>query len=407
MPAATPEPVNLDAMVRRMQGAFRAGDNAVAQVLCQQVLERAPQTYAALMLRGVLLAKSGDSAGALTWFDQAAAADPVQPGVHNNRGNALMTLAQYAEAAQAYEQAIKLGGEAAHAHTQRAMALLRTARPDAALDGFERALELDASHLPAHFERIDLLIEIGRHGDAIKALHAALAAGGDDTLIDFALAALGAAGHAPPRTAAPVAYVRELFDRYAPTFEQHLLGRLEYHVPALMAEAVATLAAAEPGKTYDIIDLGCGTGLCAEPLAPFKRSLVGVDLSPRMLQQAHARQIYDALHEAEMVAFLASCPLDFDLAIACDVLNYFGDLVAPLAAVHGALRPGGRFVFTVEASDGDGDSVTLHATRRFTHTHSHVLRAARGYTLLRAQPCTLRLEHGVPVAGRLFVIQRD
>lgn len=45
----------------------------------------------------------------------------------------------------------------------------------------------------------------------------------------------------------------------------------------------------------DILDAGCGTGLCADVLRPYAKSLVGVDLSPQMLALAAKQQIYDQL----------------------------------------------------------------------------------------------------------------
>ena len=43
-----------------------------------------------------------------------------------------------------------------------------------------------------------------------------------------------------------------------------------------------------PAKALDILDAGCGTGLCGPLLAPYARRLVGVDLSDGMLK--HARE---------------------------------------------------------------------------------------------------------------------
>ena len=35
----------------------------------------------------------------------------------------------------------------------------------------------------------------------------------------------------------------------------------------------------------DVLDLGCGTGLCGPLLRPYARALAGVDLSPQMLER--------------------------------------------------------------------------------------------------------------------------
>ncbi|NEU35571.1 methyltransferase, partial [bacterium LRH843] len=73
-------------------------------------------------------------------------------------------------------------------------------------------------------------------------------------------------------------------------------------------------------------DAGCGTGLCGPLLAPYCQRLDGVDLSPKMLEKAKSKQLYDRLSKAELTAFLNNAPDMYDVIIAADVLCYFGDL---------------------------------------------------------------------------------
>lgn len=44
-----------------------------------------------------------------------------------------------------------------------------------------------------------------------------------------------------------------------------------------------------------ILDLGCGTGLDAQLYRPFAKKLTGVDISPKMVEKAEEKNIYDAL----------------------------------------------------------------------------------------------------------------
>src|SRR5712691_3224590 len=64
---------------------------------------------------------------------------------------------------------------------------------------------------------------------------------------------------------------------YAATFETHLAA-LDYRAPQLVASAMRRRLG-EPCASLDVLDAGCGTGLCAEGLRPFARRFVGVDLS--------------------------------------------------------------------------------------------------------------------------------
>src|SRR3984893_2709850 len=84
----------------------------------------------------------------------------------------------------------------------------------------------------------------------------------------------------------PPAYVRALFDQYAPKFESALVGDLGYRGPALLFKAVLAARAAirKPAFFKRAIDLGCGTGLAAHAFAAQTDAFIGIDLSPRMVE---------------------------------------------------------------------------------------------------------------------------
>jgi predicted TPR repeat methyltransferase len=140
--------------------------------------------------------------------------------------------------------------------------------------------------------------------------------------------------------------------RLADSFDQ-ILENLQYRAPALVAEAAADVAGAPEGR-LDILDAGCGTGLCGEHVKPFARRLVGVDLSLEMLKRAGVRKLYDDLILGELTAFVGAAPAAWDLVVSADTLVYFGDLAPVMAAALRGLRPGGHLVLPVErASDAE------------------------------------------------------
>lgn len=102
----------------------------------------------------------------------------------------------------------------------------------------------------------------------------------------------------------------------------------------------------------DAIDLGCGAGYFSRRLAECGARVVGVDLSPRLLAHARAREEREPLgiewREADAADAAAMFPpASFDLATSCVSLL---DMPAPAAVVGAAsalLRPGGRFVATI------------------------------------------------------------
>jgi predicted TPR repeat methyltransferase len=81
------------------------------------------------------------------------------------------------------------------------------------------------------------------------------------------------------------AFVETPFDSFASSFEAKL-ETLPYRAPALVA-AMLKDSGLELSHRLDVLDAGCGTGLCGAVVAPFARRLVGVDMSQGML--AHAK----------------------------------------------------------------------------------------------------------------------
>ncbi len=367
---------------------------------CLRFLAEAPAHAGVLQLLGVLQARRGEFDAAVELLDRALAADPGLASACNNRGHALLELHQPAQALASYDRALALGLESADALNNRGIALQTLMRPDEALASYARAVALDAGFAAAHRNRGELLLEIGEREAGIAALRRARELGADAAEIGYTLASLGAEA---PADAAPAAFVRELFDDYAQRFDRHLVERLDYRVPQLVGAAVAGFAL-PAGAT--IVDLGCGTGLCAPLLRPLAARLVGVDLSSAMLERAHRLELYDDLVCDELVAYLQERPAVCEVAVAADVLIYFGELAEPFAAVYRSLRPGGWFVFSLEA--GDVAPYELRATRRYAHERGWVLEAAaaQGFEVLRCDDAVLRTESRRDVAGLLIVLRK-
>ncbi|MFN3076830.1 MAG: methyltransferase [Alphaproteobacteria bacterium] len=147
-------------------------------------------------------------------------------------------------------------------------------------------------------------------------------------------------------TELPDGYIRCLFDQYADRFDEALRVRLRYRGPEVVFQAVLRVIG-EEREPWDILDLGCGTGLAGVLFRPLARFLAGVDLSPRMVAKAIERGSHDRAEVGEAVAVLLATPQSWDLILAVDVLVYMGELEPLFRAVGGALRPGGLFAATV------------------------------------------------------------
>jgi 2-polyprenyl-6-hydroxyphenyl methylase/3-demethylubiquinone-9 3-methyltransferase len=97
-----------------------------------------------------------------------------------------------------------------------------------------------------------------------------------------------------------------------------------------------------------VVDLGCGGGLLAVPLAEAGARVVGVDLARRALQEARRRQagaFLPLVADLTCVPVAAACA---DLVLLADVLEHVAHPAAAVGEAARLLRPGGLlFVNTI------------------------------------------------------------
>jgi predicted TPR repeat methyltransferase len=95
------------------------------------------------------------------------------------------------------------------------------------------------------------------------------------------------------------------------------------------------------------------------------------------------------------------------LVISADVFVYVGDLQEVFAACHAALKPGGLFVFSVEAGD-DSESFVLRKSGRYAHASGYIrsLSAATGFQEVERRAATLRKEENQDMQGYLYLLRR-
>jgi predicted TPR repeat methyltransferase/predicted negative regulator of RcsB-dependent stress response len=208
----------------------------------------------------------------------------------------------------------------------------------------------------------------------------------------------------------PDAYVREIFDQFAPTFDQSLVEGLQYQTPLHIFQLINPLLTAQcrSSTPLDIVDLGCGTGLMGAYVSKYAKSLVGVDISPKMLEKAEQRG-YSKLVAVEIGTYLQSQPdCSVDVVLAVDVFVYFGQLAPTFAEVSRVLRDDGVFAFSVESllpSEANaGLAYQLKATGRYQHCQKYILETASkfGLKLDMQKSANIRTEAGKPVLGELF-----
>ncbi len=378
------------------------GRLAEAEQHYRRMLRTAPTHFDSLHLLGALCGQTDRFDEALELLNRALAQRTDSAPALNNLGNTLGSLGRHEESVQAFERALAVRPKDAKALRNRGTSLRALERPEEALASFDAALALQPGYSEALIGRAECLLTLHRRGQAIAAFQQALALGKDVDQIQYALAALGV-GSAP--STAPAGYVEALFDMYAHNFDEHLVKTLGYRTPALL---VAELQRSEPPKGGgDVIDLGCGTGLCGPLLRPLAARLTGVDLSGLMLAKARELCLYDELVQGDIVQALDGQPQRFDIAVAADVFVYIGTLDAVFAATAAALRPGGLFAFSVEACEDEVD-FRLGAKRRYAHSLPYLQRLAarHGFTMASSTRSAIRKESDEAVDGLLVVMRR-
>jgi predicted TPR repeat methyltransferase len=276
----------------------------------------------------------------------------------------------------------------------------------AAADLARQALELVPAFAPAWFLLGEACHRAGETAGAAAAFEEVLRLDPADR--QGAAARLALMGLRPLPDAMSATYVATLFDRYAPLFESHLLGVLHYRGPQMILAALKRAATARGREMrFDrVVDLGCGTGLMGEEIAPFAGWLRGCDLSPEMVSRAEGVGHYSGgVVVGEATACLAG--LDegsVDLVLAADVVVYIADLAPLLGPTARVLAAGGRVAFSAQTHAEEG--VVLGPDMRFHHAPDHVaaLAAAAGLAVVHREEAATRRDGGKPVPSTLYVL---
>lgn len=430
--------LDIETGLQRAVTLHQTGELGPAEQIYRDILAAAPEHPEALHYLGLMQFQCGKHEPAIDLIRRSLSILPAQAAAQSNLGNILKTLGRVEEAVACY--LASLGVDDGQVDVWCSLGILHwnAGHHREAAEALERAVALDPGHgeswhglgicyltgsalekAAEAFERCfksgggasvinptwyaGVLCALDRQDTAIAILEDFLERQGDDGVARHLIAAIR--GQASPR--ASDEYVRNHFDQFADSFDS-VLERLNYQAPTIVAAWVATWVERDAGiggKAPDVVDLGCGTGLCGRLIRPNCRRLTGVDLSSGMLDRASRHGCYDYLVEGELTAFLHDAPkASFDLAISADTLCYFGALDDVFRGVEQALKPGGRFIATVESTDGDG--FVIHQSGRYKHGEGYLrdTAAAAGLAVVDLAPEVLRQELGLEVHGYVFAL---
>ena len=277
--------------------------------------------------------------------------------------------------------------------------LRRTSRYETAYLCLQRLTDLEPNDSDAWWHLGKAAQSTGRRAEAANAYEKYLGYVNEDASIRHLVTALK---DEPPPPRASNECILQTFKSFAPEYDSKMREALSYQAPERLQEMIQS--AIGDVSNLGIVDLGCGTGLAGAALKEHAGRLVGIDLSPEMLELAQGRGVYDSLETAEIIEWLTQTEERFDLIVACDSLVYFGDLLPVVAAAAARLRRGGLLAFTTEK--GEREPFHLSDSGRYTHHPNHLYQvaAATGQKVVTLEDGFLRTEGGNAVTGLLALL---
>lgn len=265
---------------------------------------------------------------------------------------------------------------------------------------FRFAIYLRPNYVQAWYNLGCCLLQLQRVNDARDAFRKVLQLKTDHAEARFMLSGIetNLPASALPKTM-PRDMVLGFFTQIAPQYDA-LAEQNQYQGGRIFLDAMKPYLAKH--ESLHVVDGGCGTGLVARPWRGMASEVVGMDMTPAMLNLARAARagdnpVYDKVLEMDLSAIKPDAmPAGAaHVLMVADTAQFVGDLAPLMRFAAHVLAPGGVFGISVEPHNAPHGYGVNPATSRFGHTVEYVKKEAASVGL------TLKRDGRVPLYAQL------
>ena len=406
-------PLHKPASIQLVTAYIALQQFAEAEAICDELYAASPYDAEILQHYGIIKKLQNDFLAAIAFFDQALAMQPGAIPVMINKALALQSAGRVDDAISLLQEVTEKAPTMAQAWHIMAMAWLAKADLEHVILCFEKAFELDPGNIEAGIQLAKSYRHVGRTTECEAACKKILEVDPDNAEALFFQNAYSKQSNQETLDRIPAEVTRQMYQGKAgktslgESFNKSLTTSLEYKAPDVLNNAVRDNMNLSDTK-LDILELGCGSGLCGSKFSDIANTLIGTDISPDMLEGAKEKNAYTELYEADLIDALSNYDTAVDLVIAMDVLCFFGDLTDIFERCRKALRSNGVFGFSVVKPKTDA-VFELQTYGHFVHSLEHLRLVAErtGFHQLFSEELVLRRELNLDQFGYVCLFQRS
>lgn len=412
-----------------------SGDNKECKNSCLQAIKLNPDNIGTYINLGVAQQNLGSLDDAENSLKIALSINKDHPQVHNNLGSIYILQSDFSKAQPFIEKAISLDSTYSDAHCNLGEIFKNTGSTDKSIDSYLTSLKYNPNNINAYFGlgsyytyeanqekaeyylnttlqlnpyHIEATFHLGFLHYLLKSYDTATSYFKKTIELEpnhyYASYLLSAITGQDSPEKSPEPYVKGLFDHYASTFDEHLVKHLKYNVPSTMLSIFNKFS--QPKQTVNLLDLGCGTGICGEKFAHMYTHMTGVDLSENMIKKTQEKNIYSSLHASDIDHFINNTTSKYDLVIAADVFIYVGNIRLLVKDIYDTMNFDGYFIFSIELSDSD--DYFLQNTGRYAHSESHIheILENASFNIINYQATIIRNEKDNEIKGIIYLCKK-